>query len=367
MTNKMENKNDVTIERNYTVYMHICPNGKRYIGITRQIPERRWQNGAGYKHNEYFWRAIQKYEWNNFKHIIIENNLTVHDANQMEIELIAKFKSNDRKYGYNIESGGNAIGKTSKETIEKLRELNRERTKAGNNPNAKKVYCNGMIFECVTDCANYYEINKNTIYSWLKGQNKMPLDFQKLNLRYATNDDINKCEKYDINKHENKANINFNINKKYSKNVHCDNLIFKSITDCANYYEIDRTAMSRWLNGKCKMNSDFQQLNLRYATNEDIKKCENYDINIHKNKGTDIKIRECSKNVTKNVPKNVHCDNLIFKSIVDCANYYEINKNTMYSWLKGQNKMPLNFQQLNLRYATNEDLNTYPRYTLASN
>ena len=92
---KMENKNDVAMEKNYTVYMHVCPNGKRYIGITRLIPKKRWQNGNGYRKNKYFWRAIQKYGWDNFEHIILFENLTHDDANKREIEYIAKYRSND--------------------------------------------------------------------------------------------------------------------------------------------------------------------------------------------------------------------------------------------------------------------------------
>lgn len=65
--------------------------------------------------------------------------------------------------------------------------------------------------------------------------------------------------------------------------------------------------------------------------------------------------------------KNVHCDNLIFNSIKECAIYYGIERITMNAWLKGKNKMPLDFQKLNLRYATDEDLNTYPRYTPVNN
>ena len=61
----------------YTVYKHTCPNGKVYIGITKQKPERRWGiNGRGYKENEYFYRAIQKYGWQNIKHEIIAEGLT---------------------------------------------------------------------------------------------------------------------------------------------------------------------------------------------------------------------------------------------------------------------------------------------------
>ena len=34
---------------NYFVYIHIFPNGKRYVGLTSQNPERRWGKGIGYK------------------------------------------------------------------------------------------------------------------------------------------------------------------------------------------------------------------------------------------------------------------------------------------------------------------------------
>ena len=60
--------------------MHICPNNKKYIGITCQEPEKRWINGKGYKTNDYFFRAIQKYNWNNIKHEILFNNLTKKEA-----------------------------------------------------------------------------------------------------------------------------------------------------------------------------------------------------------------------------------------------------------------------------------------------
>ena len=41
--------------------MHIFPNNKKYIGITKQTPEKRWENGKGYKHNNYIQNAINKY------------------------------------------------------------------------------------------------------------------------------------------------------------------------------------------------------------------------------------------------------------------------------------------------------------------
>ena len=95
----------------YCVYMHICPNGKRYIGITGQNPNHRWlSDGRGYLNNEHFYRAISKYGWNNFKHEILFDGLTKEEACKKEIELIAIYQSNNPDYGYNLSSGGEHSG-----------------------------------------------------------------------------------------------------------------------------------------------------------------------------------------------------------------------------------------------------------------
>lgn len=46
----------------YFVYKHTFPNGKIYIGITDQKPERRWRNGIGYRRQPYVYNAIKKYK-----------------------------------------------------------------------------------------------------------------------------------------------------------------------------------------------------------------------------------------------------------------------------------------------------------------
>lgn len=90
----------------YSVYKHVCPDGRVYIGLTSQKPMARWQGGNGYKGNSYFTRAIKKYGWENFEHVILAENLNEHDAKAMEIGLISFYRSNERKYGFNISSGG---------------------------------------------------------------------------------------------------------------------------------------------------------------------------------------------------------------------------------------------------------------------
>lgn len=105
----------------YTVYKHIFPNGKVYIGITRLNPKNRWLNGKGYKDINLVGKAIRKYGWENIKHEILYENLTKSEAEEKEIELISFYKSNNKNYGYNIQNGGNGKGKLSETEKERLR------------------------------------------------------------------------------------------------------------------------------------------------------------------------------------------------------------------------------------------------------
>lgn len=105
---------------NYTVYKHIFPNNKIYIGITKRKPEIRWNKGKGYKLCPLMNKAIEKYGWNNVKHEILFTNLSKEQAEQKEIQLIKEYKCNNRKYGYNIENGGNCCGTHSEETKRKI-------------------------------------------------------------------------------------------------------------------------------------------------------------------------------------------------------------------------------------------------------
>ena len=95
----------------WTVYRHITPSGKSYIGITSQKPENRWRNGKGYnqKGQQCFHNAIEKYKWENIKHIIVSTDLTEKEAKWLENYLICYYWTfvgfKDSK-GYNCTLGG---------------------------------------------------------------------------------------------------------------------------------------------------------------------------------------------------------------------------------------------------------------------
>ena len=94
-------------EQKYVVYVHINKiNGKKYVGITKEKPERRWgKNGCRYK-TGVFSKAIAKYGWDNFEHKILFENLSQIEAQKKEIDLIKELRSFANEYGYNSTKGG---------------------------------------------------------------------------------------------------------------------------------------------------------------------------------------------------------------------------------------------------------------------
>lgn len=154
----------------WSVYLHIFPNGKRYIGITSKKPAERWGRlGNGYRTQPIIYSAIQKYGWNNIQHIVLFSELSKEAAHEYEVSLISKYKTTDIQYGYNLSLGGyGAYGvKRSDETKKKisqnhadtsgencywfgkkLSEDHRRKIKAnhadfteGKHPRSKPVYC----------------------------------------------------------------------------------------------------------------------------------------------------------------------------------------------------------------------------------
>ena len=92
----------------FFVYIHTCPNGKRYVGVTTQkSPELRWRDGKGYPHNEHFQSAIQKYGWDDIIHEAFETK-SAELMSLWEKILINYHKTIDRRYGYNKTSGGDS-------------------------------------------------------------------------------------------------------------------------------------------------------------------------------------------------------------------------------------------------------------------
>lgn len=122
-------------ERNYCVYCHTNKvNGKKYVGLTGGKPEERWRNGHAYRGNDYLTSSFDKHGFDGFYHDILDDGLTKEEAEQLEIEYITKFKSNQREFGYNIQNGGNSTGRIGEETKVKISNTLKEYYKDNPNP-----------------------------------------------------------------------------------------------------------------------------------------------------------------------------------------------------------------------------------------
>ena len=188
------------VDKEYTIYMHKNKtNNKVYIGQTVQSLSARWKNGEGYIDSPKFYKAIQKYGWDNFEHIILEQHIkTTEEADEKERFWIQYY--NSVKNGYNISDGGSnhpkgkEFGKrisegqkknwnNNKERKEKAREqLKRQwqnqeyRNKflGKNNGNSSKVKCIELekIFDTIKEAAEYVGSSRQNITGVCKGRQK---------------------------------------------------------------------------------------------------------------------------------------------------------------------------------------------------
>ena len=152
------------------IYAHINKiNNKKYIGITKYTdPNIRWgKYGEGYIGSKFYDLGISVYGWDNFEHIILANDLTNIQAEQIEARLIQKLDTVQN--GYNENKGVNI---TKDETLDiiannLIKKINKEKI------NYKQYLKTEYIFESVS-----YDIN--FIYNkWLLKQINTDLDCQR--------------------------------------------------------------------------------------------------------------------------------------------------------------------------------------------
>ena len=228
----------MSVENNYSLYVHINKiNNKRYYGITSQKPKDRWRNGKGYKNHKnnkkdtYFYNAIRKYGWDNFKHEVLFEGLTKEEACLLEQCYIVLYDTTNRNKGYNRTTGGESFNHTDdtkkalsdlykgennpfygKHHTEETKKMIGEKIKSErcgenhpmygkkgilspnygktfteehkkkiseshkgkNNPSSKSVYIIelNMTFDTITECAKYLNCSKNNISNVLRGKSK---------------------------------------------------------------------------------------------------------------------------------------------------------------------------------------------------
>ena len=89
----------ISYEEKWSVYEHIFPNSKRYIGIAKD-PKSRFANGEGYR-GQLVYEPIKFFGWENIKHNIVKTGLSKSEALMLERQLIKEYQT--------ITNGYNAI------------------------------------------------------------------------------------------------------------------------------------------------------------------------------------------------------------------------------------------------------------------
>jgi group I intron endonuclease len=238
------------MERNYKLYVHIAPNGKKYYGITKQKIELRWRKGGkGYYQNQYFTNAINKYGWDNIEHIVLQEELDEEEAKKLEQYMIQWYDTANRNYGYNISLGGD-VSNHSEETKQKISKALKGRQV--HSEQHKKELSEAM------------KGSKNPMYGkHLSEEARQKLREVNLgkHLSEETKRRISESCKGKKHSEEAKQKMSEALKGKYTgknnakaRNVICitTNSIFDSLIAGAKYYNTNYTNISKCCNGKVK-------------------------------------------------------------------------------------------------------------------
>ncbi|MBQ8619023.1 MAG: GIY-YIG nuclease family protein [Clostridia bacterium] len=186
-------------EKRYSVYIHCNKvNGKVYIGMTSLLPSQRFGcNGQQYSQNSDFYSDIQKYGWDSgFTHEILFTNLTGQEACKKERELIAAYRSTDKRFGYNVCAGGERVHRGYKLNIDDaererrrqnvkdpaVREKNSQKKLGDTNPMYGKYYgahhraipvrCieTGLVYSCAKEAGDAVGVGNTHITAVCRGK-----------------------------------------------------------------------------------------------------------------------------------------------------------------------------------------------------
>lgn len=321
-------------------------NGKRYVGITSQTPERRWNKGNGYIQNKHFYSAISKYGWDNFYHTVLYTGLTKKIAEQYEVSLIRTMNTKNKNKGYNNADGGKVncgwkhsqsfkenMSRQSKNlwTKKEYRDKVLAHMQGNLNPSSKKVKSNTKTFDTISECANHYGTSNKLMSQYLNGTKRTPeyiykeMSVQNVNM-------IPQLKKYKIHN---------------SKKVSCNGQIFDSARECYLKYfnEVSYETMCSWLNGGDAMpRKYYYEYNLKYENVETDKRFPR---------------KESINRGNSSSSKKVIYDSKMYLCVKDLADDINIPYGNLTRYLRGERNMPQKYIDLGLRYATQEDIDQY--------
>ena len=213
----------------YCIYCHINKiNGKRYIGQTHDYARRCFP--SNYKGCTKFYNAIQKYGWENFEHVILEDNLTLVEANQKEEEYIKLY--NTIEDGYNLKSGG----------------LNNELSLESRQKISEKILTKKSII-----CIETQQVYPSAYYI------EKELGYANANIIACCRGKLHTAYGYHWSYYENGQPVSILTRDKRKKAVRCieTQQIFESASAAAKEFNISRSSISICCEGKSSIGGGY--------------------------------------------------------------------------------------------------------------
>lgn len=231
----------------YKIYKYTnLINDKIYIGQTKNTLEQRALNGTNYKGSTYFYNAIQKYGWDNFKPEILKDDIeTAEEANIWEDYFIMLFNSTNPDVGYNLNRGGNnrnTSERTRKIISEKAKERYKDKTK---NP----MYGKTHSADAIQKMSDKKRGSNNPSYG--RKQSSETIEKRK---KTCLERNVDYSHEWSDEERERASKRFKEYAKKWSKRVRCleDELVFDTITAASAFYNVDISTLSGHLRGKQK-------------------------------------------------------------------------------------------------------------------
>lgn len=164
----------------HLIYRFIFPNEKSYIGQTVNFSSRmsnHKKTAREKKYNTPLYNAIRKYGWDNLK-ITQLTFCTPEDVDELERLYIEKFKTLDRSFGYNLDTGGVLNKKHSSSTRLKISSTNKSKSVHTFRTRTKKICAYDLegnfvaIYESASEAARIHGVAANTIARVARGGRK---------------------------------------------------------------------------------------------------------------------------------------------------------------------------------------------------
>jgi len=203
-------------------------NNKKYIGqTTKTLEERAGSNFINYKESWKFYNALMTEGIDNFEREIVYSTDNSDKANLKEIELIKLYKTQEDKFGYNIQPGGALLEMNDDIKIKIGNAVKKSKKFKENNfkSHAKSVVAieikskNVVRFASLTDASNELNISRGNIGSMCNGKGRC-ISLNGYIFKFEKDFNIDNIDNY-ISDYYNRNNNRYSSdrNKKVSKSL----------------------------------------------------------------------------------------------------------------------------------------------------